>query len=109
MCIHELDSCAWCPTPEQTTAQHEADIAAMERAIFRALQAPSLPAPHAVRVVPVPTTSMHEPDHDPRVEWDPHRHRIGTNVYPSFVPVERPEDIDLALARLLSAHPDWVR
>lgn len=110
MCVHELTSCADCPTPEQQSAQHEADVNALERAFARALSRTTRrPDPAPIRVVPVPTTSLHEPDHDPRVEWDPQRYRIGTNPNPSFVPIQLPGNAEELFARLAQARPEWVR
>lgn len=108
MCIHELTSCADCPTPEQQSAKHEADVAAIMAAYARAESRTMrvLPEPHPIRVVPVPTTSRPEA---PREGWDPHRHRIGTNPNPSFVPIQVPGNVEALFAQLAQARPDWVR
>lgn len=109
MCIHELTSCADCPTPEQQSAKHEADVAAVMAAFARAeAHVTRRPAPHPIRVVPVPTTSMHETDVAPGIDWDPQRHRIGTNANPSFVPIQVPGNAQDLFARLAQARPEWV-
>lgn len=120
MCVHDISVCADCPTEEQQESARQAAVAAWERAFARAATAPAAPAPIPVTIVPVPSTSRYDLESDRPYSqgWDGRIHRMGTNPYPSRVPVQHrppvtpapvtPVPVSDLFARLAQARPEWV-